>query len=472
MTEQDIEKGLEAIEVKIFKPIDSSILTNRRKGTYTDLLDSGATPLNISIKKQGRELEFEEPVFIISAFFDSASNSAPSLEIKYKNLESKLVTVSDNNKIKGDKILEVFISNVVKSITLAPEGLINFKEHLSKITLIGVKLNGLSDVVSDVTKKHKELEGLKTVVQGLIHQSNTKKQELSDKEKAFDQKIASHQTQIQNDEKKITELNEKIKAIEADSAKCESELDDLKEEIEGREKKISELDKKEETVKSNVLQLETKRDDLNVELAKSDTRLKKLQNDVNAYSENISDYIKEARKQSFVYTVLLGLALWGLGRLGYELVLKINDLIEYYIGLNTITQGQTRAIDFLLLRAPMALIVSFFIYLFSNVVNKLVQKIIHINDVKKELIAASIIAREVVESSAEGLQMTSKEIYDLKEILKLDFLTHTMFSSHAEAAKEAKKRRLGFLESLKFKLNDRITGTSIEGGVKASPDSE
>lgn len=463
-TKEEIEQQLNEIQVELFKPISSSLLINKRKGSYTDLLDD-LEELKVTVKNKGREFQFDEPIFLISAYFESTSNSAPSLHISYVDLLSKEKTVSKDNKSKEANILEAFVANVTTSLKFSPEGMTNFKEHLKKVTLIGIELSKLADLLTDVAAAEENLSQLKTQSELLLKKTLSEKDEVAKKNLEFDKKVDSLKAKISEDEKKISDLKSNIEELEDKESQQETKVGDLTTKINEMDSKLVGLDQREETVKNSVSQLETRRNELNAEIAKSDSRLKNLQNDINSYSENISDYIKEARKQSVIYSLLLGIALIVLGVLGIMLVSRINDLIEYYIGLNTITQGKTPAIDFLFLRAPMALILSFFIYLFAGVVNKLIQKIIHINDVKKELIAASIIAREVVESSAFNLELTSKEVYDLKEALKLDFLTHTMFSSHAEAAKESRTRRQGIIESLKLKVSEKISGTSIEAEI-------
>ncbi len=464
MTEEEVKTKLNEVETKVFSPLKSSILTNKRRGTYTDLLDS-VESVKVDVKKKGREFSFDSPIFVTSIFFTSKGEDAPELKVTYKDIQSNVHTVLRSNKTSASNCLEVSISNVITSFEVSPEGILNRTEVLSEVAVIGVKLSQLSNKITAINKKHEYLTELKKDAKDILIRVETEKQEVLDKSKEYSEIVQSQKAQLEADANKIVELQSKIDELEDAFSEKEAEVEEQNKVLSDIKNTTDSLTKKEETLNNSISQLTAQRDGLNTEIASADSRLKKLKDDINMYSENISDYFKESRNQTFLYTFLLTVALIALGTLGYELVIKINDLIEYYIGLNTITQGKTKAFEFLLLRAPMALVISFFIYLFSNVITKLVQKIIHINDVKKEMIASSIIAREIVESSAHELELSPDKVYGLKESLKLDFLSHTMFATHAKSAKEARERRSGLLSKAKVKITEKLTGASVEAEV-------
>lgn len=69
-----------------------------------------------------------------------------------------------------------------------------------------------------------------------------------------------------------------------------------------------------------------------------------MKDDINSYSENISDYVKESNRQVRTYSLLTALALVALGAIGYELVIRINDLINFYEKLN-VMKGAVKIVD-------------------------------------------------------------------------------------------------------------------------------
>ena len=438
MNEQNIIDELENLNVEVFKVQNSSILIKKRIGTFTDLLDN-LQELKIVVNRKGRVFNFEEPIYISKIVFISNGEKPPNLNIELNDLRKKRKIISGT--FSRDNVLYADIFNACNSITISPNGSLNFKEKLQTIRIYGCKLSDLCDLFEDMNSKYEKLKECKNDTLKLLDESKKIRDEYTQKNEEYVNKVANQEDEVEEKAQRIVVLSTEVQGLELTIKNNKSELEKHEDTIRKSKEKTQELDDKKENLADSISQLDNQRSTLNTNIANADAKLKKLSNDINMYSENISDYNKEIRRQALIYSVFVMISLVALGMIAYELVLKINDLIEYYVGMNTITQGKTPALEFLYLRAPMAVVVSCFIYLFSNIITKLVQKIINMNDTKRELIAASIIAREASESSSEGLELTQREIYDLKESLKLEFLIHTIFSGHIEAIKKTRERK-------------------------------
>lgn len=452
----------ECLGVDIFTPVRSSSLIRKRKGSYTDLLD-GCEDLNIKVKKkEGRVFEFSEPIFVFNIIVKSSGNSSPDVKFKVDDVLGQKYEVSPKYTFNDGNTSITSINNILKSFSISPEGALNFTEEISGIEILGVPLNELNNALAMIDVDYNKILDVKSEVMSNLDIISGKLEILSEKESAFNGKVESLTESIHQKETKVKDLTSNVEKLISDKELKEEKLSQLNAKLTLQEKLISDLETKEEALENNVSQLKSQKNILNEDIGRSETQLKRLKSDIDMFSDNISDYIKESRVQSIVYSLLLAVVLVGVGIMGHGVVSELNSLIDLFSSLSVFPGNKVTAIDLLLLRAPYALIISTGMYLLAKVVMKLIVKLVNIYDTKREMIGVAIVAKEIVDSSTENSGLSPDYVYSLKESLKMDLLTQTMFKKNIEKLQGDRERKENLIGTLKLKFKEKMTGTSVE----------
>jgi uncharacterized coiled-coil protein SlyX len=489
INEEDAKSSVDDINIELFRYIETSDLEWRKKGTYSDLINSqDQENLKIKITSGGRRFDFKEPVYIDFIEFLSANDSTPEIVLSYYDLKGNKVLVDESMEERSKKWVDFRLHALVKGIEVAPKGVkSSLLGKLAGIYITGVSLGELPARLKGLSVASKEVEALYTKTVKDLDSIRKENESIISNTTKHKEYVDSVEASLAEKKAELVDINKELETLKKEAESKKDSLAKTSGEVAAQQAILSELETKQSNSEDSIEQLNEERNILNKEIAKGAAKLKELKDDINSYSENISDYVRESNRQASLYFVLTALALGALGVIGYQLVIRVNDLIDYYEKLNIaagvvgLPEGapaedigfsvSVPAFDLLLLRAPMALIVSFFIFLFSKVVYSLIKKIIGIQDEKKELIGASIIARETVEASSKDLDLSPAEVYELKEGLKLDFLQHTMFSGHVKSVRDAKDRRNALFSNAKLKIKERFTGTDVELSSQGCEDS-
>ena len=419
---------LQQLEEVEFETITSDFLSAKR-GRTVKLLDSEVDPIKFN-KRDGRTFDFEEPVFVRTISFISASDSAPQLEVQVEfvnGLKKSFTSLATSQHGKNRNFIS--INHVVTSFTIKSDRLI-MDEKLKRVLVSGLTsktfdelLTKFSDFLDNYKTYKKNADEVISATEKSLNDFKQSKESIEDEISELTKSIAEVQTSYSQEAENLEEL----KVLVAGTVK----------EKEAVEQAIKSMSEKETTLRNNVEELSQTSSKLNRTISDMKDEVNVLSSKKDLYAENMSGYLSEGSSQLWAYYILTGLAILGLGVMGIDAISKINELIsEYKILL--LAKSNVKAWDLIWLRVPYASIVLSVIGALSAFVKTLLDKIFEIHAQKRQIIGLSVLARDINTSSKHGLNINDENIYKFREQLKFELLSASMVG---DAFKAVQSRR-------------------------------
>ena len=394
----EIKQNIESFE-PLIEPyiIDTQLLENQSGKFHTLLNPNLEKDFSYNLKKQDYEFRFIDPVYLHSIRFYTEANEhleGLKVEILTPDNKSSVVTFKKGHNIWPAK-------KVISKIIISAPKRISNKIHLKKIEILGYHL----DDFSTINKKIETINNFKSQLAELVTNAETKLHEVSDSQELRDQ-LAEQIDSLQN-----------------------QEIPTLKTQKDNIEKELNTLNSKYETLDTSVLNLNTKKtqltehlNDLNIEIPKREKELRKLEGDINVFSTEMVEYVKQSNRNIQLYTAL-SLIPWFLiiwvTNVVFNSSLKLGDEL-----INKLLAG-TSKIDIgaiLLSKLPFALIVISILFVSYEISKLFIKNIIHIQTQKRIFAKIGIIAKDVADSSMKDLEIDEKEKFELRTKLKMDLL--------------------------------------------------
>ena len=391
--------------------LDVDIIENN-SGKIIQLINSEDEEFKYSLRNKYYMFNFSEPVYIQKVIFTPYSEgSLKGLELISIDMESKesIVTFKNKNSIwLPKKIITAFKFK-------APKKMFN-KIILNKLEIVGFTLNDFSSIknkVEDVTTYKDDLNAIVN--------------KLENKDIELDEKVTSVEKPIEEKEISIAELNEELTTLE------DTQLPPLRDEALSLTSSINELSTKKDLLEqekthltNNIEQLESKSSELNKEVSLKDSELKKLVNNTNIFSTEIEEYIKQGNKDIRLYTILSLIPWILIGFVTYTVFFGSSHLSSDLISL---LKGGTK-IDVMTvfwLRLPFVLVVLSILFVSYEISKMFIKNIIHIQKQRRTFAKIGIIAKDIADSSIDGLNINENQKFDLRTKLKMDLLkSHLM----------------------------------------------
>lgn len=212
----------------------------------------------------------------------------------------------------------------------------------------------------------------------------------------------------------ISSLDDEISTSEKERKNVESELSELNATLNFTNENVELL---EQTSKKYKEELST----LKKEVRDEDSKLKRLQRDVDVFSEDLKAYTGETRRQQVFYGLICVILLGVLVFITTSLFERAENLIINF------EEGKINNIwDVLISRVPFMFAVLGIVTFIAEGMRRCINEVIAIHDQRLAFLRLSIVAREVVETSTEGLDIDKKTIAKERVKLKLTLLRHHM----------------------------------------------
>ena len=414
LSEEDFQLIGEAIRKSAPSPVSLMNPFVRTDRSCKPLLKSGSAK-SVKIDGAVREFVFDAPAYIQRVDF-----FASDVERLRDLLILVVIGVNGSKKKIEPQVLDVTRTDgsVVRLVRYAIAGIcvavqVSFELHIKSVyatrfAAYGYTLEQLDGVASKIRQ-----------VTALVQQS--------------DQYASEKLAEVGKSEERKAELDELVAAAEESVASLQSETTELetrlavlKKEVDSASaaktavsKNLAEAQGALEAIRNNETQLRQTVDTLNREISDRQRDLKSLANDRSLISDEFKDYVKEGRKQAWVYTTFLAICIAVIAYCAWQL----------YVGANRILLTEadtTREVGALILqRLPFAAAISLIITAAWKLGQIFVNRIMTIHAQRLGLARLLVVAKDTVYSSMDGLDIPDE--LKFRERIKLKLM---MLKSH------------------------------------------
>jgi|GEM_PF-1545622 len=171
-----------------------------------------------------------------------------------------------------------------------------------------------------------------------------------------------------------------------------------------------------EAVRNNETQLKQRVDSLNKELVEKQDDMARLANDRSLISDEFKDYVKEGKKQAWVYTPFLAACIGVIIYCSWQLYVGANRILVS----DAKTHSEVYAL--ILQRMPFAIAISLVVTAAWRLSNMFVTRIMAIHAQRLGLARLLVVAKDTVYSSMDGLDITAEQKFRERIRLKLMML--------------------------------------------------
>lgn len=402
----DIEEIKATLKAASFTPVNINSLF-KTTPAYSPLITPPSQEVGAS-KLEPETIEFDKKE---RAFITTSPVFIRRIEFKGKNAKNIEVVVHDaSGGSKSYAVIEqqgggqTGVSEFSSKFTIKSKGTFS-RPQINTIIIHGYSTfnfnklrTNISDFVTACFSLDKTIEKASTE----LAQKELLLAELSEKSNTLLVAINENRTLFDLQEEKIKEQGDTITRIKNETASSQATLDRLT---------------RDETIKqNNITQLEQKGKDLNASISEKTQQLSKLVNEKSLISDEFHDYIKEGKNQSSIYTKLMIVPCFVIGLCAVLLYNGASDLLfgNY--------QDKQEIIAAILLRVPFATALGAAIYYSWDIANKFLGKIFQIQEERLVLAKLLVIAKDVVYSTAEELDIDQSEKFEMRTRLKIEML--------------------------------------------------
>ncbi len=390
------------------KTISSELITNNA-GKQFKLLENTDENFTYVLRNKYYSFKFEEPVFIEIIIYSTKdeSTSLKGFKTEYVDIYGKEHKIKSSEERNIRHLPRTFVNEFKFK---APEKIFGGVEkiELKSISIVGYTVEDFQTIQSKYNETktlHKNLE--------------SKVEEIEEKTTAYNELVDLTQKEHEELVKKVNELRAEKENYETEQIPSLKEnFNEVKEETEKIQQLKDELEKKKTTIENNIKQLEGESDKLNTEIGELTADIRRLNNDKNVFSTEMVEYVKQANNHMWIYFFLAIIPWVLIAYIAYFIFFQTEGLI---VALDT----TTKSIDmwkFFLARLPFVFIVASIVYVSYRVSKIFIHNLIHIQKQKRQFAKIGIIAKDVADSSMDGMEITPEEKFQLRTKLRMDLL--------------------------------------------------
>lgn len=269
--------------------------------------------------------------------------------------------------------------------------------HLERLHVIQSRA---SEIDSELNKKIIQIDD-KTVI-------------LDDKKQALLDLESDLELDIENSKEELGSLESQV---ELTKSSLDSERTKLSEVSATLNLSREELESLIQSKKSNSEDLQ----ELQSEVRSEKSKLKQLQQDVDVFSEDLKAFTGETRHQQLFYGGVCLILLSVLCFITYSLFDRASGLISLF------DNGEIHSVwDLMLSRIPFMLSVIGIVTFIAEGMRRCINQVVVIHEQRLSFLRLSIVAREVVDSAGQDVDLTNEELVKLRTKLKLIMLRQHM----------------------------------------------
>lgn len=371
---------------------------------YTALLTTNNTTSK-SVKLETRERSFksQEVNYLHTIYFytDNLPNAKQAILFNYTNSRG----VKTNLAISAtDSFAFVLVKDFTHSFDISYSGK-GIRPKIKKIQINGLeskKLESSKFIIAEFISSHISLENIV---------NRLKLEHL-----AGEHKVASIREDIKAQEDIKTKNEEKIIELSLQVHSHEAELKQYQTEISEAENRLFSISNDEAAKQNSFSQLVEQESSLNRKIIELRSTLEGLQRDRDIISDEFVDYVKEGKGQTRSYLGAIVLAFFVIGLCVALLFNGASNL------LTTSFPSAEDVFAAFALRLPFAAVLSGVIVGAGAFIKYLIGRTVRINEERLVLAKLLVIAKDIIHSASDKIQLTDQEKLDSRIRLKIDLL--------------------------------------------------
>lgn len=393
--------------------IDANLVnaSDRTKGKLINNSDETFTcelgPREITFKLVG-------PLYINSVEI-MAEENIKKVKLRVENIiNNRTITIDgEEGETQNTKIFNV--GKFAKSIKL--QGSYLSKIKLGKLTINGFRIQDLSDIEDKFTSLEQHIESTNLSVQNSNEDIINRESVLTAERNKFNEYKASLSEEINQSEEAKTVLIEEVEQLNKDKEDIEEKLIKINGEVVSLGDQINENYNKLSSVENNIDIKKSELKILNSGILQREAKKKELDSDISLFTDEIKSYVDECRSNINSYSLLCFIPWVLILVVTYKL---FDGAAELVIGLNEM--NDINVWDVLIGRIPFVFISSLIIITSFMVSEVFFKRIMEIHRDRLKLSKLSIIAKDVSDTEAQGLDLDDQDIYQGRIALKMQLL--------------------------------------------------
>ncbi len=395
--------------------IDIGFISNSNN-KKSKLINNSDDAFSYKLSNKYYDFQFKEPLFIEKIKLKSSSNDLKNtvLEIHdYFTNEKRRIPI-DN--YQNYEYISITINRVIKSFALKPP-IRTIKIKLKSIELVGYSLSELEQVSSMFKKSSTLKEELVEIYETKIDELNTKELTIKSKEEKVTENIKSIEEEISEKKIEISELDNKLIELKSSIKSDNETFNKLEKSIKDLESKEHILNKTLTNLTNSIEQREEDSLSLNKRISEETVALKKLINNKNIFAYELQDFLSEGHENIKTYFWIALIPMLLIVGLTYVLFSGTVNLTTMY----TVHKNMDLTTVFLS-RLPFVLVISSIIFVSYEITKIFFRKVMEIHHQKLDFSKIGIIAKDVANTSFDGLDLADDEKFELRTKLKMQLL--------------------------------------------------
>lgn len=320
----------------------------------------------------------ESATFVINNFIKSVSFSSPHGESTIKDL--KIYTFKDLNLSQKHKFK---LANQIKTLQVTSTRFQNL------VTAISHSLSQLEEKTTDLNEERENWR--------------EKLAELEEEEEAYNERIDI--------------LNKDYKTVLANHDKAQAAAEEAEEDLRDVKAELLAARQETDTLSQSKVSYENQIKNLEIQYAEQSAKLRELENDIDVFSEDLRDYTKETRLQTWFYGILGALMIGIIVCVTVSVLNRSTALIELFD-----KQAIDSVIDIILSRIPYTLAVLGILTLCGEGLRRSVNRLVDIHDQRLPFYRISIAARDITDASFESINVDRDELVKTRLETKMKLL--------------------------------------------------
>lgn len=402
-----VEKEISELEtLKVSAPHELNIYYFDHRGRKTTKLIGNTSKENY-VKGQHRtyEFEFKEPHYVsrvqLNTLDYADGNKASFTFFYYPSGEEGKVQVANANNAWN-----VRINSFITKFSIEPP-----KKYLGDQLLTTVQIEGLRP--SEFPEIAKQVGTVENLRQSVFEQC---KERLD--------AVTAREAEIGGLNQRISELTESINKLNDNKSKIESEVESSEEKlvatdraVGSKKQELSEYSVRIESAVSSIEQKTGERKQLSTEITQAKAELRELKENINLFPTEISGFVSQGASSIRRYSILAAIPIIVIGMVTVDLFSKASDLSH----LRNLPKD-IAIWEILVARFPYVLVCAALIASSYRLAKLFIAEMIRINEQRLNLTKISIIAKDVSDSSADGLSFDDAARYENRTHLKMNLL--------------------------------------------------
>lgn len=395
-------------------------LVTNKGSKFSQLLLSDDEGSSYKLENREYRLKFSSVIFVDKVVIEFEGTLAKTAKDRlsviaidpFDKKETFKTSVSGENRLVAD------VSSVVKELDFkVVKKLLSKDVRVKELHIYGWYKGNLSDFAQSASEVLRAKRNIEQYVQNQLNKIAAEVNQAKQKKAQFEQETEELSARKREAEEELAGVAEELGNLKAERDEFQNQVEAISDECSQLEHKADQLGKKIDSQEDILEQREKSRRELTERVSDLHKELAELQNDKSLFTDEIAEYARRGDRDSRMYLLLAFLPIVILSFMAWRLY----ENSEFGVNFHELGTGISVG-EYLLARLPYVVVSVAIIEVSFRVCMHFVKRLIHIHQDRLDLARISIIARDVSDSSLQGLDVTEEEAFDLRAKLKMDVL--------------------------------------------------